>query len=78
MDRDYKYKSFKHFTYFYYYNHHAFGHREANYRKPKFDKSSSNRRVFGNTNSIGRRRSNEGNSGERNNIICYKCINLDI
>ena len=50
----------------------CFGHRVVNYKKPKFDNSNRNSRMFRGTNPTGRR-SEEGNNGARNNIVSYKC-----
>ena len=72
MKRECTLKPFKHVTDFYCYNCHGFGHRAVNCKKPKFDHSNSNSRMFRGTNPTWRR-SDEGKNGMRSNIVCYKC-----
>ena len=82
MKRNCTNKSFNHVTDFYCHNCHAMGHKEIDCRKPKYDNDRRNSRMFGNTNPIDRRRSNERTSrerkpfDERKQIICYKCNNF--
>ena len=71
MKRDCTSNSFKNITNFYC----GFGHRAINCKKPKFDNKSSNSKMFRGTILVGRR-SNEGNNGAGNNIVCYKYNNF--
>ena len=52
-------KSFNHAKDFYCHNCHGMGHREIDYRKPKYDNDRRNSTMSKNTNPIDRRRSNE-------------------
>lgn len=70
-------KSFKPISNFYCHYCHGYGHYVAYFKKPKFDNDSANSRIFRNTNHVGnRRRSHKNESGERRQIVCYKCNNL--
>ena len=77
MKRDFIGKSFKPISKFYCHNCHGYGHNAVDCKKPKFDSDNANSRVFRDTNPMGRRkRSHSNDSGERRQIVCYKCNNL--
>ena len=62
---------------FYCHNCHGYGNYVVDCKKPKFDNDNANSRIFRNTNHVGnKRRSHNKESGERRQIIWYRCNNL--
>ena len=73
-----KSKSFKPISNFYCHNCHGYGHNVVDCKKPKFDNDNENSRMFRDINPTGnrRKRSHNNDSGERRQIVCYRCNNL--
>ena len=75
---DCKGKSCKPISNIYCHNSHGYGHNAVDCKKPKFENDNKNSRIFRNTNPAGNRRkiSHSNDSGERRQIVCYRCNNL--
>ena len=74
---NFKGKSFKPISNFYYRNCHGYGHYAIDCKNPKFDNDNENSRMFRNTKHAGnKRRSHSNESGERRQIVFYRCNNL--
>ena len=69
--------SFKPISKFYCHNCHGYGHNVVDCKKPKFDNNNTNSRMFRNTkHAKNKRRFHNNESGERRQIVCYRCNNL--
>ena len=62
----------------YCHNCHGYGHYVVDCKKPKFDNDNTNSRIFRDTSLVGsrRKRSHNNGSGERRQIVYYRCNNL--